>query len=98
MGIPRKLTAMKTALVLLAVIALAAAQVSKMSIVDTMIATGKDGCLVCVDDIVKAVADCKDENVNLLTCITEAVGAASDCIHCVCEVLEIIGGYDDVCP
>merc|ERR1712001_767888 len=58
----------------------------------------QDGCLTCVEDIMKAVADCQGDDVNILQCITEALGAASDCVHCICEILQIIGGFDDVCP
>merc|ERR1712038_245368 len=54
----------------------------------------QDGCLTCVEDIMKAVADCQGDDVNILECITEALGAASDCVHCICEILQIIGGYD----
>merc|ERR1711872_138063 len=60
--------------------------------------TGKRWMSVCVDDIVKAVEDCQDEDVNILTCITEAVGAASDCAHCICEILEHIIDVSDICP
>merc|ERR1712228_266061 len=91
-------TIMKTIFVLLAIFSIACAQIARKSVSDALIDNGKDGCLTCVDDIVKAVADCSAEGANILNCITEAIGAASDCVHCICEVLEIIGGFDDVCP
>merc|ERR1712098_175485 len=89
---------MKVVLVLALFLAVAAAEVSKAQISKALIQNGQDGCLTRVDDIMKAVADCSNSDVDLLTCITEAIGAASDCFHCICEVLAIIGGFDDVCP
>merc|ERR1711970_1200066 len=71
-------------------------QVGEMMIQDEQ--NGQEGCLVCVEDIMKAIADCQGEGIDILKCITESLGAASDCIHCICEILEIIGGYDGVCP
>ena len=36
-------------------------------------------------------------DVDLLKCIQDALGAASDCIKCICEILDIIGGGEGVC-
>merc|ERR1711872_733673 len=80
---------LRVTFLLFALFSIALAQVSRMTIQESLMAQGKDVCLVCVDDIVKAVEDCQDEDVNILTCITEAVGAASDCAHCICEIWSI---------
>merc|ERR1712212_462168 len=89
---------LRVTFLLFALFSIALAQVSRMTIQESLMAQGKDGCLVCVDDIVEAVEDCQHEDVNILTCITEAVGAASDCAHCICEILEHIIDVSDICP
>merc|ERR1711893_117936 len=57
-----------------------------------------DDCLHCVEDIVKAVTQCTTEGTTTLECIENALGVASDCLVCICEVLSIIGGGDGICP
>merc|ERR1712168_535363 len=89
---------MKIFLALFALVSVALAQASNEEVKEVMRANNEDGCLTCVDDIVKAIAECGADNANILECITDAIGAASDCFHCICEVLEIIGGFDGVCP
>merc|ERR1712117_485288 len=89
---------MRTLFVLLALASIACAQIARKSIADSLVETGKDGCFTCVDDIVKAVADCANTDLDVLVCVTDALGAASDCVNCICEILQIIGGFDDVCP
>ena len=34
---------------------------------------------------------------DLLVCIQDALGAASDCLKCICDILNAIGGGDGVC-
>merc|ERR1711962_1216576 len=65
---------MKVLFVLFATLSLALAQVSRREIGVALIQKNQDGCLTCVDDIMKAVADCSAQDVDLLTCITEAIG------------------------
>merc|ERR1711970_187490 len=90
---------MKYYILFVTLFSLALAQVSKRSVVDALNENGQDGCLACVDDIVNAVDDCQDENVDLLVCITEAIGAFSDCTNCICEILQtIIDDVSDICP
>merc|ERR1711937_477237 len=85
-------------IIALALISVTVAQVSRYEVGTALIQSNKDECLVCVDDIMLAIADCTSDDLDLLLCITESLGAASDCLSCVCEILAIIGGYDDVCP
>merc|ERR1712080_389482 len=58
----------------------------------------QDDCLVCAADIVDAVAKCAGEDMDILTCNSDILGAGSGCLKCICEILEIIGGFDNVCP
>ena len=39
----------------------------------------------------------QNSDVDLITCIQEALGAASDCLKCICDILDIIGGGEGVC-
>ena len=39
----------------------------------------------------------QNQDVDLLTCIQDALGAASDCLRCICDILNAIGGGDGVC-
>merc|ERR1719239_1096361 len=95
---PTKKKMMKVTLVLLALATVALAEVSKRQVGVALVEREQDGCLTCVDDIMLAIADCGNSDVDILTCIADALGAASDCLGCICEILSIIGGFDDVCP
>merc|ERR1712018_773288 len=46
-------------------------------------------CLLCVDDIMAAIDHCTNPTME---CIEYALGAASDCIRCVCDIIDIIDG------
>merc|ERR1711962_1960007 len=54
-------------------------------------------CINCFGDLTTAIADCTAEHPDLLKCITDSLGAGSDCLECVCEVLDLIGGYEGIC-
>merc|ERR1712126_260912 len=53
-------------------------------------------CLLCVDDIMAAIDHCTNATTPTPTmeCIEYALGAASDCIRCVCDIIDIIDGGD----
>ena len=60
----------------------------------------RDDCLNCVDDIVDAVADCDGavEPGEVVNCVIDALAATSDCLLCVCDVLNIfLNGTVDGC-
>merc|ERR1712107_269524 len=54
-------------------------------------------CVNCVGDVTTAIADCTAEHPDLLKCVTDALGAGSDCLECVCEILDYLGGYEGIC-
>merc|ERR1712223_830118 len=53
-------------------------------------------CLLCVDDIMAAIDHCTNATTPnpTMECIEYALGAASDCIRCVCDIIDIIDGGD----
>lgn len=55
------------------------------------------GCMDCYGDILAAIADCQAEDVDLLLCITDILGAGSDCLECICIILDLLGGFDGIC-
>merc|ERR1712072_1604615 len=55
---------------------------------------GQDECLLCVDDIMEAIEHCNENGTATIECIEWALGAASDCIRCVCDIIDVIDGGD----
>merc|ERR1711894_292337 len=53
-------------------------------------------CLLCVDDIMEAIDHCTNATTPnpTMECIEYALGAASDCIRCVCDIIDVIDGGD----
>merc|ERR1712080_190154 len=54
-------------------------------------------CLLCVDDIMEAIEHCTNATTPnpTMECIEYALGAASDCIRCICDIIDIIDGGDN---
>ena len=56
-----------------------------------------DDCLGCVDAIVVAVNDCNEAGTSTLQCVEDSLGAASECLLCICDVIDTIIGGDGIC-
>merc|ERR1712025_815680 len=50
-------------------------------------------CTKCYSDIMNAIEDCGNEE-DILKCVEDVLMSASDCVHCICDILAIIGGGD----
>jgi len=58
----------------------------------------EDDCLLCAGDIIAAVENCNAEDTTILTCIENSLGAASDCLLCICDILNLIQVGTPECP
>merc|ERR1712141_142320 len=53
-------------------------------------------CTKCYSDIMNAIEDCGNEE-DILKCVEDVLMSASDCVHCICDILAIIGGDASNC-
>lgn len=54
-------------------------------------------CTDCAAEIAQAAEDCADEDVVDQDCAEEVLGAASDCLACVCDVINLVEGGEGEC-
>merc|ERR1712018_10437 len=58
----------------------------------------QDDCLACAGDIITAVENCNADDTSILTCVENSLGAASDCLLCICDILNLIQQGTPECP
>ncbi|TRY78557.1 hypothetical protein TCAL_11694 [Tigriopus californicus] len=63
-----------------------------------MVQPRNDDCIDCVREIAHAVNICNELDTSTLECVENSIGAASDCLRFVCDILDVIDGGDGICP
>merc|ERR1711997_84289 len=57
-----------------------------------------DTCLGCVEAVMLAIEHCSDAGTPAMECMLWVMGATSECVRCICDVIEIIDeGNPDAC-
>ena len=64
-----------------------------------------EDCQVCVrfqkNVLIGTLTHCmyfaQNSDVPLLKCVEDAIGAASECFRCICEIVNVISGGDGKC-
>merc|ERR1712156_496276 len=93
MGILQKTTTTMKSLTLVVLTLLGLVCLSQAKVIST-----SEGCPTvllqkCVGQIASVVEQCEDLT-SIFECISDILGIASDCLPCICDVLEIIPGIE----
>merc|ERR1711992_396084 len=60
-------------------------------------AEADDECLGCADRIKAAVDYCNETDAVTIECVVDALGAAEECLKCICQIIDIVDNHPGLC-